>query len=372
MRFTVSSAELKEQLLIVNGAIASNPVLPILESFLFRIEGTTLTIVGTDLETYVTSELSINSTQDGSIAIPAKILVDTLKQLPPQPITFSVDMESFKVDIIASTGRYELAAEDGDEFPKVPVAETTDELEIPAALLLQGVNKTLFATSSDELRPAMTGVLVKIEQGSLTFVATDAHKLVKYQFHDLQSTAKASFIVPKKALTLLTKALSNASIQVQISYNKSNAFFYFGNQTIACRLIDAKYPDFEAVIPKNNPNMLQIQRGELLTALKRLSNFANQSTHQVRLQLSDSSLTIEAEDIDFQKKATEQLSCDYKGNDMRIGFNARFLIDMLGVIGTDGIRMEFSTPNRAGVMRPDEDELNEELLMLAMPMMIHS
>lgn len=372
MRFTVSSAELKEQLLIINGAINSNPVLPILEGFLFKIENNILTIAGTDLETFVSAELQVQSDQDGSIAIPAKILVDTLKQLPPQPITFNIDLETFSTTIQSAFGKYTLAGEDGDDYPKLPLPDNTDEVEVPAALLLEGINKTMFATSSDELRPAMTGVFVKIENNSITFVATDAHKLVKHQFTDIQASSTSSFIIPKKALMLLTKALSNASIQVQIAYSKSNAFFYFGNHRLSCRLIDAKYPDYEAVIPKQNPNIMTIQRTDFLSSLKRISNFANQTTHQVKLHLADSSLTIEAEDVDFSNQATEQLPCNYTGNDMTIGFNAKFLVDMLGVIGADTIRFEFSTPSRAGIMRPDEDELNEELLMLAMPMMLHS
>jgi DNA polymerase-3 subunit beta len=372
MRFTVSSAELKEQLLIINGAINSNPVLPILEDFLFKIENNVLTIAGTDLETFVIAELQVQSDQDGSIAIPAKILVDTLKQLPPQPITFDIDLETFSTTIQSSYGRYELAGEDGDEYPKIPVPDDANEVEIPAALLLEGINRTIFATSSDELRPAMTGVYIKIENNSITFVATDAHKLVKYQFNDIQATISAAFIVPKKALSLLTKALANASLQVQISYSKSNAFFYFGNHRLSCRLIDAKYPDYDMVIPKKNTNVMLIQRGDFLSSLKRISNFANQTTHQVKLHLADSSLTIEAEDVDYSNKATEQLPCNYTGNNMTIGFNAKFLVDMLNTIGSDTIKFEFSTPSSAGILRPEEDDINQELLMLAMPMMLHA
>ena len=374
MRFTVSSAELKEQLLIINGAINSNPVLPILESFLFNVdkENNKLHITGTDLETFVSVELDVQASDSGCVAIPAKILVDTLKQLPPQPITFAIDLETFSTTIQSTFGRYEMAGENGDDYPKLPAPDNTDEVEIPAALLLEGINKTMFATSNDELRPAMTGVHIKVENGAIIFVATDAHKLVKYQFKDIATTANATFIVPKKALNLLTKAMSNSDLSVTIAYSKSNAFFMFGNHQLSCRLIDAKYPDYEAVIPKQNPNTMVIHRTDFLSSLKRIANYANQTTHQVKLHLAESSLTIEAEDLDYSNKATEQLPCNYIGNDMTIGFNAKFLIDMLNVIGAESIRFEFSTPSRAGIMRPEEDEINEELLMLAMPMMLHA
>lgn len=372
MRFSISSAELKEQLQVISGAIGSNPVLPILEDFLFRIQDNVLTIIGTDLETFMTAELAVQASDSGNVAIPAKILVDTLKQLPTQPLNFSVNLETFATTIQSASGRYELAGEDGNDFPKLPVPDVTDEVSIPAALLLQGINKTVFATSNDELRPAMTGVFVKIEPNSITFVATDAHKLVKYTFTDIQSGINASFIIPKKALNLLTKALTNATQTVQISFSRTNAFFYFGNQQLACRLIDATFPDYNAVIPSKNPNIMSIQRADFLSSLKRIANYANKTTNQVKLHVAESSLTIEAEDLDFSNKATEQLPCHYEGSDMTIGFNAKFLIEILNTIDADSIRMELSSPNRAGIIRPEENDINEDLLMLVMPVMLYS
>jgi DNA polymerase-3 subunit beta len=372
MRFSISSAELKEQLQIISGAIGNNPVLPILEDFLFKVEGNTLSIVGTDLETFMTAELAVQASEGGNIAIPAKILVDTLKQLPTQPITIIVDKETYAVVLQTSSGKYELAGENGDDYPRLPSADTTSQVELPAALLLQGVNKTLFATSSDELRPAMTGVFVKIEPEGITFVATDAHKLVKYNFTDIQSGINASFIIPKKALNLLTKALTNASMSVQISFSRTNAFFYFGNQQLACRLIDANFPDYNAVIPTKNPNKMLIMRAEFLAALKRIANYANKTTNQVKLNLAEGSLTIEAEDLDFAQKGTEQLACQYEGTELTIGFNAKFLIEMLNTLNSDNVQFELSSPNRAGILRPDENDVNEDLLMLVMPVMLYS
>ena len=263
MQFSISSAELKEQLQIVNGAIGSNPVLPILEDFLFNIEENKLSIAATDLETFMTSKLDVQASAAGSIAIPAKILLDTLKQLPAQPLKFDIDTETFAVSITSQFGQYNLAGENGEDFPKLPVVDAANTIEIPAAVLLEGINKTLFATSNDELRPAMTGVFVQINNEGLTFVATDAHKLVKYVFSDLEVAVEGAFILPKKALNLLKNALSNSSENVKISFNGTNAFFHFGEQVLVCRLIDARYPDYNAVIPTNNPNILSITRSDL-------------------------------------------------------------------------------------------------------------
>lgn len=372
MRFSISSAELKEQLQIIGGAIGSNPVLPILEDVLFHVENNTLKIAATDLETFMTAELSIQSNESGNVAIPAKILLDTLKQLPTQPITFDVNLETFSVTITSAFGQYELAGENGNDFPKLPVPEETSTAQIPAALLIEGINKTLFATSSDELRPAMTGVFVQLSPQGVTFVATDAHKLVKYTFTEIESSANATFIIPKKALNLLKNALANNGGNVEISFSKSNAFFYYGNQMMVCRLIDARYPDYNAVIPTKNPNTLNITRTEFLNSLKRLSNYANKTTNQVRLSLKDGSMTIEAEDLDFSNKASEHLPCYFEGEEMTIGFNAKFLIEMLSVIGGDNVRIELSTPNRAGILRNEEQEPGEDLLMLVMPVMLNN
>lgn len=371
MQFSISSAELKEQLQIVNGAIGSNPVLPILEDFLFNIEENKLSIAATDLETFMTSKLDVQASAAGSIAIPAKILLDTLKQLPAQPLKFDIDTETFAVSITSQFGQYNLAGENGEDFPKLPVVDAANTIEIPAAVLLEGINKTLFATSNDELRPAMTGVFVQINNEGLTFVATDAHKLVKYVFSDLEVAVEGAFILPKKALNLLKNALSNSSENVKISFNGTNAFFHFGEQVLVCRLIDARYPDYNAVIPTNNPNILSITRSDLLNSLKRIANYANKTTNQVKLIITDGSLTIEAEDLDFSNKGTEKLPCFYDGEEMMIGFNAKFLIEMLNTIGGDTVRIELSTPNRAGILKLEEQEPNEDLLMLVMPVMLN-
>lgn len=371
MQFSISSADLKEQLQIINGAISSNPILPILEDFLFKIEGDTLTIAATDNQTFMTAALSVEADEDGCVAIPARILLDTLKQLPTQPLKFVIDLETFAVSVTSQFGQYKLAGEDGEDFPKIPAPDKVDNIDVPATVLLEGINKTLFATSTNESQVAMTGVFIQINNAGLTFVATDAHKLVKYCFTDIDTELDGAFILPKKALNLLKTALANTNEAVRLAYSDTNAIFYFENQVLSCRLIDENYPNYGAVIPSDNPNTMSITRSDFLNSLKRIANYANKTTNQVKLEISDSSLTIEAEDLDFSNRATEQLPCFYDGEAMTIGFNAKFLIEMLNTIGGDNVRIELSSPNRAGILRTEEQAPNEDLMMLVMPVMLN-
>ncbi len=369
MKFSVSSSELLKQLQIVGGAIASNPVLPILEDFLFSISNNKLSIAATDLETSISTEIEVMSDADGSVAVPAKILLETLKALPQQPITFSINDENFGIEITSAYGKYRLAGEDGKDFPKIPEPDSVDTIKIQAPALTQGITKTLFATSNDELRPAMTGVYFQIDFNKLTLVATDAHKLVKYTFAEVTSEVSTSFIVPKKALTLLRSALP-AGDEVNIAFNKANAFFTFGTTNLVCRLIDARYPDYNAVIPVDNPNTLTLQRTDFQNSLKRIAIYANKTTNQVILNIMDGSLTISAQDLDFSNEATEQLACTFEGDPLNIGFNAKFLIEMLGVLEADEVKIELSNPTRAGILLPTEEPDGEEILMLVMPVML--
>ena len=369
MKFSLSSSDLLKQLQIAAGAIGSNPVLPILEDFLFTIKSNALTIAATDLETSITTELDVMSDSDGSVAIPAKILLDTLKALPGQPITFSVNEENYAIEITSAYGKYKLAGENGADFPSIPSVDGDAMLTIPAAMLSQGITKTIFATSNDELRPAMTGVYFQIDENKLTFVATDAHKLVRYSFTDVKSAEATSFIVPKKALNLLKNALPQND-EVKIAYNKANAFFTFANVKMVCRLIDARYPDYNAVIPIENPNRFVVNRNDFQNSMKRIAIYANKTTNQVILSITDKSLTISAQDLDFSNEATEQLACSFDGEPLTIGFNAKFLVEMLGIMDGDEIRMELSTPSRAGILRPIEDAIGEDILMLVMPVML--
>ncbi len=371
MKFSVSSSELLKHLQIAGGAIGSNPVVPILDDFLFAIDNNRLTISATDLETSIITSIEVNSDSNGSVAVPAKILLDTLKALPQQPITFNINEENYGIEITSAYGRYRLVSENPEDFPNIPQPDNTDAIELPANVLIQGVNKTLFATSNDDLRHAMTGVYFRVDFNKLTLVATDAHKLVKYTFTGTESDVSASFIVPKKALNLLKGALP-AGEPVQLAFNKANAFFTFGDTNLVCRLIDARYPDYNAVIPVDNPNLLTLPRIDFQNSLKRIAIYANKTTNQVLLNINDGSLTVSAQDLDFSNEATEQLACNYDGDPLNIGFNAKFLIEMLSVLESDDIRLELSSPTRAGILLPSEKPEGEEILMLVMPVMLGS
>ncbi|MEP7266843.1 MAG: DNA polymerase III subunit beta [Saprospiraceae bacterium] len=370
MKFSVSSAELLKHLQIASGAIGSNPVLPILEDFLFHVKGKNLTITATDLETTVKTEMEIKSDQNGAIAIPAKILNDTLKSLPEQPVSFTVDAANNSIEITSSYGRYRLAGENPGDFPSFPSSVTQDTFKINSDILHEAFNKTLFATSNDELRLAMTGILVQLDFSKVLFVSTDAHKLVKYVFHGITNDVATQFILPKKTCNLLKNTLP-ANTEVEISFNKSNAFFAFGNTLLACRLLDAKYPDYNGVIPVDNPNMLTVNRTQLLQSLRRIAIYANKTTNQVALHIDDGSLTISSQDLDFSNEATEQLACTFKGSPLMIAFNGKFLIEMLSVMTNDEVTFRMSTPNRAGIVTPTEDIKDQDLTMLIMPVLIN-
>ena len=368
MKFSVSSSELLKQLQLASGAIGSNNVLPILEDFLFTISGGELSISATDLETSIVTKIEVMADQDGTVAVPAKILVETLKALPQQPITFIID-ENYGIQITSAYGKYRLAGENGADFPKIPAPEETDSITINGQALLRGVNKTIFATSNDELRQAMTGVYFKVDFNKLILVATDAHKLVKYTYQGVTSEVSTSFIVPKKALNLMKNAISGDE-DILINFNKSNAFFSLGNTQLVCRLIDQRYPDYNAVIPVDNPNLLTITRNDFQQCLKRIAIYANKTTNQVILNINDGSLTVSAQDLDFSNEATEQMACSYQGDPLTIGFNAKFLVEMLAVLESDDVRLELSTSTRAGILSPTEKAEFEEIIMLVMPVML--
>jgi DNA polymerase-3 subunit beta len=303
--------------------------------------------------------------------MPARILLDTLKTFPEQPLTFVIDDNLTGVELSSDYGKYSLSCINGEEFPKFPVLEDPSKVTIPADSLADAIQKSIFATGNDELRPVMSGVFFQFSSESLIFVATDAHKLVRYKRTDLSSDNTAEFIMPKKPLNLLRQSLLTAD-DVTITYNETNAQFEYDHVVLTCRLIDGRYPNYEAVIPKENPNKLLVERTALLTSIKRVAIFSNKTTHQIRLKIAGNELTISAEDLDFANKAHERLNCDYEGEDMEIGFNSRFFIEMLSNLESDNVRIELSAPNKAGLLNPaDSTDEGEDLLMLVMPVMLN-
>ncbi len=371
MKFIVNSAYLLKQLSHINGVITTNPVVPILENFLFELEKGALTVTASDLQTSMITELQVESKEKGSIAVPARILLDTLKNLPEQPVTFSIDESTYSIEIISDNGRYKLSGENATDFPKVPSVSNDFTAEISTEVLARAINNTIFATSNDELRPAMTGVYVNLGEKNSTFVATDGHRLVRYRRADVKSENGSSIIIPRKALNLLKATLPTENTEVSLNFNMSNAYFKFGNIRMICRLIDERFPDYDNVIPTQNNIQMSIERTDLLGALKRISIYANKTTHQVRLKITGSELQISAEDLDFSNEANERLSCEHDGEDIEIGFNAKFLIEMLTNMDSDKIKLTMSAPNKAGVILPAEKDQSEDILMLVMPVMLN-
>ena len=383
MKFIVSSSVLLKNLQNINGVVATNPIVPILENFLFRIEvgsdgtGGTLTVTASDLQTTMTTQIPVEANESGAIAIPAKLLLDTLRSLPEQPVTINIDTETFGTEILTDNGRYKLSGENPIDFPKLPTVTKTMSVDMTSDILLGAINNTVFATSTDDLRPAMTGVYLQLSEDTATFVATDGHRLIRYRRTDMGGGASSqSLIIPRKALQLLKASLPEG-VPVVAEFSQSNASFTFGATQLICRLIDERFPDYENAIPTNNPNVMTIGRTDLLNSLKRIMIYANRTTHQIRLSLKTNdggrpTLTISAEDLDYANEANEKLMCDYDGEPMDIGFNAKLMAEVLSNLSAKMITLEMSAPNRAGLLIPADKEENEDILMLVMPVMLNT
>lgn len=370
MKFIVSSSALLKQLQQINGVINANTVLPILEDFLFVIEKNKLTVVATDLETVMKITMDIEAKDNGKVCIPAKILMDSLKNLPDQPLTFNID-KNFGIEITSDNGKYKVMGENPDNFPKEPSADTTTSFTMTSSALVTAINKTLFAVSNDDLRPAMTGVFFELDKKGITAVATDAHRLVKYKRNDVSCPKADTFIVPRKPLNLLKSALPDNQDELKVSYNSNHLFVDHGSTQMVCRLIDARFPDYKVVIPGDNPYKMVVSRTDFQSALRRVSIFSNKSTNQVALSITGSELQLTAQDVDFSFEGNERMKCQYEGEDMAIAFNARFLIEMLSATSSDEVKMELSTPTKAGIIKPVEQDDEEDLLMLVMPLMLN-
>jgi DNA polymerase-3 subunit beta len=371
MKFIVSSSALLKQLQQISGVINANTVLPILEDFLFDVQKNQLSVVATDLETVMKIQLEVEAKETGRVCIPAKILMDSLKNIPEQPLTFNID-KNYAVEITSDNGKYKVMGENPDNFPKDPVADETNSFTVVSSALVTAINKTLFAVSNDDLRPAMTGVFFEMDKKGLQFVATDAHRLVRYKRTDVSCPKTDSLIVPKKPLTLLKAAMPVNDDELTISYNSNHLFVTHGTTQLSCRLIDARFPDYKVVIPTDNPYKLTVNRTDFQGALRRVGIFSNKSTNQVVLSISGSQLQLTAQDIDFSFEGNERMKCQYNGEDLQIAFNAKFLIEMLNATDTDDITVELSTSTKAGIIRPGDQDENEELLMLVMPLMLNT
>ncbi len=371
MKFIVSSSSLLKQLQQISGVINANTVLPILEDFSFDISDKRLSITATDLETVMRVQMDVESNENGRVCVPAKILMDSLKNISDQPLTFSID-KNFGIEITSSNGKYKMMGENPDNFPKEPVADDTNNFTMMSSALVTAINKTLFAVSTDDLRPAMTGVYFELNKEYVQFVATDAHRLVRYKRTDVSAPKNDNFIVPKKPLNLLRNVLPDNNDEITIGYNSNHLFVTHGTTRLICRLIDARFPDYKVVIPIDNPYKLVVNKNEFQGALRRINVFSNKSTNQVALAITGSELQLTAQDVDFSFEGNERMNCQYDGEDLQIAFNAKFLIEMLNAADNNEVKVELSTPTKAGIVKPIEQEEGEDLLMLVMPLMLNN
>jgi DNA polymerase-3 subunit beta len=376
MKFVVSSTELLGHLQAISRVISSKNTLPILDNFLFNISGNDLEITASDLESTLITRMRLdNITGSGTIALPARILLDTLKEFSEQPLTFDINPDTMAVVINSENGRFSVVGQNGIDFPVLPVIKKEKRFgfTVPADVLLSGITRTLFATADDELRPVMGGILVEASTEKLTFVASDAHKLVRYQRSDAKADDNASFILPKKPASLLKNILPKESGVVSVEFDDRNAFFNLSDYKVVCRLVEGNYPNYNSVIPKNNPRKVRIDRLELYNILRRVSVFSNQASNLVKLQFTPNQITVSAQDVDFSISAYERHKCLYEGDDMEIGFKSVFLIEILSNIASQDVLIELADPTRAGLFLPAEAaNEDEDLLMLLMPMMINA
>ena len=373
MKFIVSSTSLSSNLQVINRVIASKNTIPVLDCFLFELKGNSLKITAADSETRMNTSIETREAEgEGVFAIPAKNLLESLKELPEQPITFDINDETLEMFIYYQNGKYNFIGQNGDEYPlPKPLKESATKIEISAENLLSGISRTLFATAEDELRPVMNGILFDISDTDITFVASDGHKLVRYKNYSAKDNQKSAFILPKKPANLLKSVLPRETGLVAIGFDDNNAYFTMQHINIICRLIEGRYPNYNGVIPKENPFKITVDRLLLLNALKRVTVFSNPGSSLIKLQLFSDRVFISAQDIDYSTSAEETVSCIYEGEEISIGFKGTYLIEILSNIPSTEVVLQLADPSRAGLMLPAENEADEDLLMLLMPMMLN-
>jgi DNA polymerase-3 subunit beta len=376
MKFVISSTELLSHLSAISKVISSKSTMPILDNFLFNLTGNEIVVTASDLESTLITSIELDNTEgEGIIAIPAKLLIDTLKEFPEQPLTFQINTENFAVEIFSENGKFSIVGQSGEDFPELPSVneESATSVRLGQRVLLKGIEKTLFATADDELRPVMNGIFIELSDENISFVASDAHKLVRYRRTDTVSEFDSSFILPKKPAGLLRNLLPREDNDVMLEFDEKNAIFTLSQYKLICRLLEGNYPSYNSVIPSENPNKMVIDRQAFYNTLKRVSVFSNQASNLIKLTINDNQLVVSAQDIDYSISAVERLNCEYNGEEIEIGFKSTFLLEILANLSAGEIRLEMSDPSRAGLLLPVEvDEDVEDVLMLLMPMMINA
>jgi DNA polymerase-3 subunit beta len=358
----------------INKVISSKNTLPILDNFLLKLYDNTLTVTASDLETTLSVNLPINTVdREGETTLQAKLLTETLKEFPEQPLTFVIDPETLSAEISWATGKFNVPCSSADEYPQMPeISEEHNSLTIEAELLQEGIAKTIFATADDELRPSMNGVYFDIKTDGMTFVATDAHKLVRYKLPSISVENDCSFILPKKPANFLKGLLAKEEGVIKLNFDDRHATFTTSRFNMSCRLIEGVFPAYNSVIPVDNPRKLMVDRVEFLTAIRRVSVFSNQATNLIKLRISGNEINISAQDLDFSISANERVNCRYDGDDIEIGFKSTFLVEIFSNLSAADISAELSDAGRAGIFLPvaTDDERNDDLLMLLMPIII--
>ena len=372
MKFIVSSTGLFSRLQAISRVINSKNSLPILDCFLLELTDGTLSITASDSETTLSTFIEANEYDtDGRFAVNSKTILEALKEIPEQPLTFEVS-ESMEIVVKYQNGKYSLMGQNADEYPQsANLGSNAVHVSLGVEVLMNGINRSLFATADDELRPVMNGIYFDITTEDITFVASDGHKLVRNKTYKARGNEKAAFILPKKPATLLKNLLPKETGDVQIDFDDRNAMFTLENYNMTCRLIEGRYPNYNSVIPQNNPHRATIDRAAFVSGLKRVSVFSSAASSLIKLGLDMNTIQISGQDIDFSTSAEETLMCQYEGNKMSIGFKSTFLIDILNNISSQEVVMELADPSRAGVIVPVEQNEEEDLLMLLMPMMLN-
>ena len=373
MKFTLSSGALNSRLQSLAKVINSKNSLPILDSFLFEVANNSLKITASDSENIMQTTIALDQCEgDGVFAVPSRTILDAVKELSEQPLTFDIDVNALTIKILYQNGMYNFTAQNADEYPRTTaVPDGATLLTIDSSTLADNISRSLFATAQDELRPVMNGIYFDLSADWLAIVASDGHKLVRNQNFSINSDTPASFILPKKPATLLKNTLSKDGGDVIIKFDDRTAEINFSDTVLTCRLIEGKYPNYNSVIPQNNPNKMVIDRKALISALRRVLPFSSESSQLVRLSLTAGKLELSAEDIDFATSAKEQIVCDYTGNAMSIGFKGGSLQEIINNIDSNEIEMQLADPSRAGIVVPAEQPENENVLMLLMPMLLN-
>ena len=375
MKFVISSTELLSHLSSISKVISSKHTLPILDNFLFKLEGAELIITATDLETTMITRLELDNVEgEGVLAIEARRLTNMLKEFPEQPLTFEADVETMQVDILTENGKFSIVGQNADDFPQLPSIqeEGSSSLKLSSEILATGVSKTIFAAADDELRPVMNGIFIDVNEGGITFVASDSHKLVRYRRSDINTDVTSKFILPKKPGALLKGILPMDDTEINMEFDANNAFFTINGSQLICRLVEGEYPGYDSVIPNESPNKVVVDRQSLNNTVKRVAVFSNQASNLIKLKLGANEITVSAQDIDFSISAYENMACQYDGDEMEIGFKSVFLAEILSNLSSADIVIELLDPSRAGIIVPltKENEAEDELMLL-MPMMIN-